>query len=376
MAQNHSKPRHPGRILEKEMNARGSTQQKLASILGISSSQLSEIFKGKRNITATLAVKLEYLWESPAEIWNNLQAQYNLQCARQVAQKESESPAKFSLEEASVIANYTPRKFLKDQGLLSGNAQQDRKVLLSLFGVGKIEDIKNLFSRESKEFAFFRSSQKLNKDKINGLTWEKLVRFNAKEKENRNIGQFDPDFREQLIGVLNELFWDHYLDQNTDVIGRTKEILSDFGILFIEQSKPPKCPIDGYAFMSGDKRAIAMTIRYKRLDNFAFTLMHELGHVFNDLKDSSSQLPIDDLGAEESERGEIEMKADAFARNALIPPTLWEDFLFRKKTDTSILHFARKHKIHPGILRGRLCAEKPSFYKRKTVINAMNKLSV
>jgi len=41
--------------------------------LGIQPGNLSELFKGKRNITAVLALKLEELLGISAEFWLNLQ---------------------------------------------------------------------------------------------------------------------------------------------------------------------------------------------------------------------------------------------------------------------------------------------------------------
>lgn len=379
MRESTSNLTHPGRILRKEMKAHGFSQADLAATLGISPSMLSEIFAGNKEITAEIAVRLEMLWGSDAKYWNDLQASHNLAVARAEALEASEEM--FSPEESATIAAYIPKRYFADQGLLNNQPKTDRKTLLAIFGIKKISQIKQRFQESQSRLSLLRASEKRQMDDINKFGWESLVRHYAREKAT---GEFDPSCRESLIEELNKAFFKHAADSGFDVIGAAMEILESKGIAFVVQPKPAKCPIDGFAFMVNDPGhpAIAMTIRYKRLDNFAFTLMHELGHVFLHLGNADYRPHLDDLKMTAKERAgnddelaRLEFEADQFAQSALIPDEIWEDFRFVKKTDPSLLHFAERNRIHPGILRGRLCNEKPSYYKRRTMVNAMNKLN-
>lgn len=77
-----STPIHPGEILKDELEARGMSQRKFASIIGVSYSVLNEVINGKRPITTEYALKIEAAMDIPAYIWMNMQSEYNMQTAR------------------------------------------------------------------------------------------------------------------------------------------------------------------------------------------------------------------------------------------------------------------------------------------------------
>jgi addiction module HigA family antidote len=72
---------HPGEILKDELQARHLSQRKFAEILDIPYTMLNEILNGKRPVSANFALMLEAALGIRAYIWNNLQADYNLQKA-------------------------------------------------------------------------------------------------------------------------------------------------------------------------------------------------------------------------------------------------------------------------------------------------------
>ena len=76
------KPTHPGQILLDELNARKMTQMDLSIRTGIKRSQLNEIIKGKRRISAGIAVLLEKPLGIDARYWLDAQIQYDLDYAR------------------------------------------------------------------------------------------------------------------------------------------------------------------------------------------------------------------------------------------------------------------------------------------------------
>ncbi|GGC33278.1 hypothetical protein GCM10011386_26710 [Parapedobacter defluvii] len=73
---------HPGEALLDEVEARKLKKSELAKALNILPGHLSELFSGKRNITATTAVKLERELGISAEYWIGLQTDYDLANAR------------------------------------------------------------------------------------------------------------------------------------------------------------------------------------------------------------------------------------------------------------------------------------------------------
>ena len=72
---------HPGELIKDELKERGMTQKKLAEETGIKPSVLSETINGKRSISLNVAVALEKVLDIPADMWMNMQTQYDLDSA-------------------------------------------------------------------------------------------------------------------------------------------------------------------------------------------------------------------------------------------------------------------------------------------------------
>lgn len=73
---------HPGEMIRDELKERGMTQKRLAEEMSVKPSVLSETINGKRSVSKNVAIALEKALGIPAEIWMNLQNQYELDKAR------------------------------------------------------------------------------------------------------------------------------------------------------------------------------------------------------------------------------------------------------------------------------------------------------
>ena len=74
---------HPGEMIKDEIIARGMTQKELAKQMGVSYTVFNEILNGKRPVTTEYALLLEAALGTNASIWIGLQADYNMQKAKQ-----------------------------------------------------------------------------------------------------------------------------------------------------------------------------------------------------------------------------------------------------------------------------------------------------
>ncbi len=76
-------PIPPGEILLEEfMTPMGVSQNKLSRDIDIPVSRISEIVHGKRSITADTALRLAAFFGTSAEMWLNLQTDFDLRRAR------------------------------------------------------------------------------------------------------------------------------------------------------------------------------------------------------------------------------------------------------------------------------------------------------
>ena len=80
---------HPGEMIRDELKERGMTQKQLSVATGIKPSVLSETINGKRSVSLSVAVALEKAFGIPADVWKNLQTQYDLDAAN-IANRENQ----------------------------------------------------------------------------------------------------------------------------------------------------------------------------------------------------------------------------------------------------------------------------------------------
>jgi antitoxin HigA-1 len=74
-------PIHPGRILRRELKARGTSANRLALALRVPSGRITSILNGKRAISADTALRLARHLGTSARFWLNLQTRYDLTIA-------------------------------------------------------------------------------------------------------------------------------------------------------------------------------------------------------------------------------------------------------------------------------------------------------
>jgi addiction module HigA family antidote len=77
-------PRHPGVILQTEyLTPQGISQSELARRAKTTPAKVNEIVNGKRGVSPAFALALEAVLGTPASLWLSLQAEYDLEQARQ-----------------------------------------------------------------------------------------------------------------------------------------------------------------------------------------------------------------------------------------------------------------------------------------------------
>ena len=74
-------PVHPGRVLKRELTARGLSANKLALALRVPSGRVTSILNGKRAVTPETALRLARFFGNSARFWMNLQTRYDIALA-------------------------------------------------------------------------------------------------------------------------------------------------------------------------------------------------------------------------------------------------------------------------------------------------------
>ena len=74
-------PVHPGRVLKRELSARGLSANKLALALRVPSGRVTSILNGQRAVSPDTALRLGRYFGNSARFWMNLQTRYDLTVA-------------------------------------------------------------------------------------------------------------------------------------------------------------------------------------------------------------------------------------------------------------------------------------------------------
>ncbi|CNI19047.1 ImmA/IrrE family metallo-endopeptidase [Yersinia enterocolitica] len=137
------------------------------------------------------------------------------------------------------------------------------------------------------------------------------------------------------------------------------EFLEKHGIAVIIEPSLKGTRIDGAALKDIDGLPIiALTLRYDRLDNFWFTLLHEVAHIWKHVDDEETFL--DDLDASSEDKKESE--ANRLAREAFIPRAVWKrSDAYSLPSKETIDSLSRELKINPAIIAGRIRRESGNY---------------
>jgi antitoxin HigA-1 len=79
---------HPGRLLRRELKARGLSANRLVLDLGVPSGRITDILNSRRSISADTALRLARYFGNRAQFWLDLQSQYDIAVVERERGKE------------------------------------------------------------------------------------------------------------------------------------------------------------------------------------------------------------------------------------------------------------------------------------------------
>ena len=148
---------------------------------------------------------------------------------------------------------------------------------------------------------------------------------------------------------------------------QARDFLIEHGIGLEYVKHLPRTHLDGAALRLPDSNpVIGLTLRYDRIDNFWYTLLHELAHVGLHLGSCSDETGfVDDhslRGVGSGGSDTTEQEADQMAQDALVPPEVWDDgILMVDPNPMAVLRMAWEARVHPAIVAGRVRFERGEY---------------
>ena len=359
---------HPGEVLERELKERGIAQKEFAATVGMPSSVLNALVNGKRSVTPDIAVLLEAALGRDAAFWLYLQAQRDIEEAKR---KEAFLRKQQDIKTWNEIKDYCNVKYLERfmEGGLGATIQERINAVFTLFGVSDVQELRNKFLADVDP-AFFRKSKSFAYNPINLFTWKHMA-FSASEGFSFPLEPFNRTSSEALVHDVMPIIY-----ENHDTVHRLIKTLSGFGIKLVILPNQNGTHVDGFSFWRGNNPTITLTLRGQKLDILAFTLLHEVCHVYKHLDKSNSEKTCVSIDGEKTSLEEKE--ADLFANDNLIPSKSWQLF---KAACSSISPYAMGPKIrlfseqlgiHPSIVLGRYQHEFNVFDNGRGIERSIN----
>ncbi len=185
------------------------------------------------------------------------------------------------------------------------------------------------------------------------LAWKAQVTRQAL----RQIHRKKPKYRPLDMSWMTQLV---KLSARDDGPLLAKQMLAEQGIILVIEPQIAGMRVDGAAFLIDDHPVIGMTLRVDAVDNFWFTMLHELAHVVLHYRTGLASGFFDDF--EHVEIDDVEEEANRFAQNMLIPDAVWTKSPARiAKTAEPIERLAKQLEISPAIIFGRLRMERQDY---------------
>jgi HTH-type transcriptional regulator/antitoxin HigA len=331
----------PGKFVEQQLALRGWTQKTLATVIEASPQVVSQLISGRRRMDAEMAIVLGEAFGLPAVQFLETQSTYDLAVAGLSVRPDPARARRAWLYSTLPVAEAIKRRWIEATDVTDVRRVEDG--FARFFGVQSPEHIPILPAVYMKTGAEPVSAVE--------LVWLYRVRQLAGAIP---VSTYSTASLRDAIKEMRTWLTD------PAEVARVPERLERCGVRFVIVEPLTAAKIDGVCFWMGDTPVIGMSLRANRNDNFWFVLRHEIEHV---LREHGRHNPMEETAVDgEIERAEgaipeQEQEANDAAKDFCVPSDEMQDFYSRKRpffTDTDIIKFARRMKVHPGLVAGQL----------------------
>lgn len=342
----------PGYFIREQMEIRGWVQEELADILGISTKHLSSILQDKQSLSIENAKKLSSAFNTSPQYWLNLDNDYRLWLEHEKQEQTT------TVESKAIIYSRMPVRDMMKKGWL-----QPTRNLKELTG-----EVKKFWGIPELDFAFLeeavlplcKKSEAYNQFNASyAATWFQMAK-------TYSLSFKTPAYNK---GVLENLYKNlaGYTNLTNGIEMFIKE-LNACGVKFFVLPHLEKTYLDGAAFLLDGAPVIVYTARYKRIDNFWFTVAHEIAHVLKHLNEKTSFI-LDNLREQTPDKQEEE--ANKLAAKHLKHTEILEYLKphFNYLTVGKIEECSEAVNIHPAIIIGALAFNEKISFRNQTLFN-------
>ena len=328
----------PGEILEEHLEVRQLSQAEFARRCGRSPKLISEIIAGKAPVEPVTALQFEKVLGVDAGIWMGIETDYRLH-------EERQAEARKAAEQVEWAKKFPITDLVKRGFVPKPTSNTDRvSALLSFFGVASVEA---WWSKHRRLEVDYRHSPSFKSDEFALATW---LRLGELESDQIECVDYDAARFRQALALIRTLT----AAPNDATFTQTEDLCKEAGVALAIVKPLPKTALSGVArWLTPRKALIQLSARHLSDDHLWFSFFHEAAHL---LLHSKKNVFVH----EDRERPtEIEVEANEWAANFLVPRHHWDEFVGSSSfTRSDVCRFAAEQGIAPGIVVGRLQHEK------------------
>lgn len=302
--------------------------------------RVSEILSGKRPLTLEMVRALEVGLGIPAKVL--------------IRKPEIESNSEYQGWDNRLVAEMKSRGYFGDKSLKKFSKLDLLKDFFS--SIGAQSQIAVMLRKSS-----YRSSPLTDKRAL--IAWSNRVIQKAKKiktAKKYKDGFIDLNFMQEFVKLSSK--------ENGVILAQKH--LKEIGIILVVEPHFSKTYLDGAAILvNKENPVIGLTLRYDRLDNFWFTLMHELAHISLHYNQDIS-LFYDELETTSVDLDEKEKEADSLAEESLLPKAKWEISPARLIPSSMAANsLAKELGVHVAIIAGQIRHKGNKYVYLNKIIN-------
>ncbi len=342
----------PGYFIKEQMEIRGWVQEELAEVLGLSPKHLNSILLDRQPLTIENAKKLSSAFHTSPQYWLHLDNDYRLWCEQEKQEQTNIVEAKAIIYSRMPVRDMVKKGWLQPVNSFKELSGEVKKFWgISELDFNFLEEAVLPLCKKSEAYNQFNASY--------AATWFQMARNYSRRFETHAY----------LKTALEDLY-NNIADYTTITNGIELFIkdLNTCGVTFFVLPHLEKTYLDGAAFLLDDKPVVVYTARYKRIDNFWFTVAHEIAHVLKHLN-RETPFVLDNL--RESTTDKKEEEANTLAANHLKHPEIL-DFLepfINYLTLGKIEDCSARCNVHPAIIIGALTFHQKLSYRNQSLFN-------
>ena len=323
-------PIPPGEFIQDWLNDCGMSVMEFCKRLEVSKPTYYRILNGTQPITPDTARRLELVTGASAEFWSKLESDYRYQVLCIEAEKQAEKQRKWIKKQPIsdlIAAKFLPSDFRKR------TIGEQLSAICSFYNVSSVDAyeeihtpysfaaraVKGVESNSIALTAWLQMAARVALEKITDLPAYDVSKFKlALSKIRSRTSAIDTDgitFKDFLLVVKDEF------------------AKAGVQVVYLKKVKDVK-NLNGVAFWLKEHPIIVLTLHSCAFDRIVFSLYHEAAHILDGKQDL--------IYVTDKENSDIELKADAFAADCLIP-SFYDDQIRQSKGSLACLRSIAKN---------------------------------